>query len=106
MEYAISLYNKRYVNESERIIVREREQMRADYFVSVRAEMTFPRADNDKLICLLSSNRCPVAPDWRTRSDPAKSTRFNFPTCQQQSVNQKRDCNHLTGTLTLNDCRT
>ncbi len=27
-----------------------------------------------------SSSRCPVAPVTLTRSDPAKSTKFNFPT--------------------------
>ncbi len=48
---------------------------------SVRAAMTLPRADSDWLIFLLSSSRRPVAPVSRTRSDPARSTRFSLPTC-------------------------
>ena len=50
------------------------------FFASVRADMTLPSAESDRLICLLSSKRCPVAPDRRTRSEPAKSTKFNLPT--------------------------
>ena len=50
------------------------------FLASVRADMTLPSAESDRLICLLSSKRCPVAPDRRTRSEPAKSTKFNLPT--------------------------
>eukprot|EP01033_Poteriospumella_lacustris_P001595 gene1594-gene1749 len=46
----------------------------------VKAEMTKPNIDNDLLICFDSSNRCPVAPERFTRSEPAKSTKFNLPT--------------------------
>ena len=42
--------------------------------------MTFPRAESDWLIFLLSCKRWPVAPDSRTRSDPARSTKLSFPT--------------------------
>mmetsp|Transcript_2658 Transcript_2658/g.5527 ORF Transcript_2658/g.5527 Transcript_2658/m.5527 type:complete len:331 (+) Transcript_2658:904-1896(+) len=48
--------------------------------VSVRAEMTFPSADRLWLIFLDSSSLWPVAPERRTRSEPARSTRFSLPT--------------------------
>ena len=53
---------------------------------SVSAAITLPSADSDWLIFFVSSSRCPVAPVTRTRSLPARSTKFNLPT--------------------LNDCRT
>ena len=56
--------------------------------ISTRAEMTFPRADRDILICVASFNRVPVAPVLDCLSLPAKSTRFNFPTqmCSSPSM--------------------
>ncbi len=47
---------------------------------STRAFMTFPSADNDKLMFLASSRRSPVACVLLWRSDPARSTRLSLPT--------------------------
>ena len=47
---------------------------------SPRADITFPSADSERLIFVASLSRWPVAPVFDCRSDPAKSTRFNFPT--------------------------
>mmetsp|Transcript_52670 Transcript_52670/g.146234 ORF Transcript_52670/g.146234 Transcript_52670/m.146234 type:complete len:205 (+) Transcript_52670:1499-2113(+) len=47
---------------------------------SVSAAMTLPRALSDWLIFFDSSSRWPVAPLRRTRSEPARSTRFSLPT--------------------------
>lgn len=44
-----------------------------------RAAITSPRADSDLLMCCASRRRLPSAPDFPTRSEPAKSTRFSFP---------------------------
>ena len=49
------------------------------FFVSVKALITFPRADNDLLIIFASSRVCPVAFVFSVFSDPAKSTKYNFP---------------------------
>lgn len=45
----------------------------------VRAFITFPRADRDLLMVLASSRTRPSAPVFSAFSDPAKSTRTNFP---------------------------
>ena len=47
---------------------------------SVSAAMTLPSAESDWLIFFDSSRRWPVAPERRTRSLPARSTRFSLPT--------------------------
>jgi len=47
--------------------------------VSTNAEITLPRALNDKLILVASFSVSPVAPVLLCRSEPAKSTIFNFP---------------------------
>ena len=47
---------------------------------SVSAAITLPSADRDWLIFFDSSRRRPVAPVSRTRSEPARSTRFSLPT--------------------------
>ena len=46
---------------------------------STSAEITFPRAERDKLILLASFNLSPYALVLDYLSDPAKSTKFNFP---------------------------
>jgi hypothetical protein len=46
---------------------------------STNALITFPKADNDKLIFVASFNLSPVAYVFDYLSLPAKSTRFNFP---------------------------
>ena len=48
-------------------------------FPSTNAEITFPNADNDKLIFVASLSRSPVAYVFDYLSLPAKSTRFNLP---------------------------
>ena len=48
-------------------------------FPSTRHEITFPKADKDKLIFAPSFAVSPVAPVLLIRSDPAKSTKFNLP---------------------------
>ena len=60
-------------------------------FPSTRAEITFPSADRDRLIFVASFSRSPVAPvlDWR--SEPARSTRFSFPTRMWPSA-PREDC--------------
>lgn len=45
----------------------------------VRAFITFPRAERDLLMVLASSRTFPSAPVFSAFSDPAKSTRSNFP---------------------------
>ena len=50
-----------------------------EVFPSTNAEITFPNADNDKLILVASFNRSPVAYVLDYLSLPAKSTKFNFP---------------------------
>lgn len=50
------------------------------YLGSVKALITFPKQLKLWLIFLHSSNLLPVAPVTLTLSEPAKSTRFNFPT--------------------------
>mmetsp|Transcript_66742 Transcript_66742/g.211235 ORF Transcript_66742/g.211235 Transcript_66742/m.211235 type:complete len:280 (+) Transcript_66742:1076-1915(+) len=45
---------------------------------SPRAEMTFPRARRPLLMFTLSLKRCPIAPVFLLRSEPARSTRWNF----------------------------
>ena len=47
---------------------------------STRADMTFPNADNDRLIFVASLSRSPDACVFDWRSLPARSTRFNLPT--------------------------
>uniref|UniRef100_A0A672HEY6 Uncharacterized protein n=1 Tax=Salarias fasciatus TaxID=181472 RepID=A0A672HEY6_SALFA len=47
---------------------------------STSAEMTFPRADSDRLIFVASFSRSPWAPVLVCRSLPARSTRLSFPT--------------------------
>uniref|UniRef100_A0A4W5MZ31 Uncharacterized protein n=1 Tax=Hucho hucho TaxID=62062 RepID=A0A4W5MZ31_9TELE len=47
---------------------------------STRAEMTFPKADRDRLILVASFRRSPWAPVLVCLSLPARSTRFSFPT--------------------------
>mmetsp|Transcript_4463 Transcript_4463/g.20026 ORF Transcript_4463/g.20026 Transcript_4463/m.20026 type:complete len:356 (+) Transcript_4463:662-1729(+) len=49
-------------------------------FGSVKALMTLPSALSDWLIFFDSSSLVPVAPDSRTRSLPARSTRLSLPT--------------------------
>uniref|UniRef100_A0A3B5BLB6 Uncharacterized protein n=1 Tax=Stegastes partitus TaxID=144197 RepID=A0A3B5BLB6_9TELE len=49
-------------------------------FPSTRAEMTFPRAERDRLILAASFRRFPLAPVLLWRSLPARSTMFSFPT--------------------------
>jgi hypothetical protein len=48
-------------------------------FPSTKDEITFPRAVKDKLILIPSFKVYPVAPVFDDLSEPAKSTRFNFP---------------------------
>lgn len=69
-----------YLSSSIRVSFESRYGMCCLPRWSVRAEMTFPRAESDWLIFLLSCKRWPVAPDSRTRSDPARSTKLSFPT--------------------------
>ena len=47
--------------------------------LQVKAFITFPSAERDLLIVLASSRSFPSAPVFSTFSDPAKSTRINFP---------------------------
>uniref|UniRef100_A0A8C6M6N3 Uncharacterized protein n=1 Tax=Nothobranchius furzeri TaxID=105023 RepID=A0A8C6M6N3_NOTFU len=47
---------------------------------STRAEMTFPRAERDRLIFVASFSRSPWAPVLVCLSLPARSTRLSFPT--------------------------
>ena len=47
---------------------------------AVSAEMTLPSAERLALILLDSWSLFPVAPVTATRSDPARSTRWSFPT--------------------------
>uniref|UniRef100_A0A3Q3GSV3 Uncharacterized protein n=1 Tax=Labrus bergylta TaxID=56723 RepID=A0A3Q3GSV3_9LABR len=47
---------------------------------STSAEMTFPKADRDRLIFVASFSLSPAAPVLVCRSLPAKSTRFSLPT--------------------------
>mmetsp|Transcript_42921 Transcript_42921/g.86774 ORF Transcript_42921/g.86774 Transcript_42921/m.86774 type:complete len:269 (-) Transcript_42921:160-966(-) len=66
---------------------------------SVKALMTFPSAERDWLIFLDSSRRCPVAPDSRTRSLPAKSTKFSLPTlklCRTNGSSLECSCCRFT----------
>ena len=49
------------------------------FLFSVKALMTLPKADNDLLIILASSNVCPLAPVLEIISLPAKSTKHNLP---------------------------
>lgn len=48
-------------------------------FPSTKAEITFPKAESDKLIFVASFILSPVAPVLLALSLPAKSTKFNFP---------------------------
>lgn len=48
-------------------------------FPSVRALITLPRVVNERLIPLASFKVWPEAPVFPTFSDPAKSTKYNFP---------------------------
>lgn len=48
-------------------------------FPSTNADMTLPRADNDKLILFASFNLSPVACVLDCRYEPAKSTMFSLP---------------------------
>ena len=47
---------------------------------STNADMTFPSADNDKLIFVASLSLSPVACVFDCLSLPARSTKFSFPT--------------------------
>ncbi len=49
-------------------------------FPSTKALITFPSADSERLIFVASFNRSPVAPVLLCLSEPARSTKFNFPT--------------------------
>mmetsp|Transcript_5045 Transcript_5045/g.15301 ORF Transcript_5045/g.15301 Transcript_5045/m.15301 type:complete len:219 (-) Transcript_5045:647-1303(-) len=49
-------------------------------FPSTRALITFPNALSERLILVASLSRSPVAPVLDCRSDPARSTKFSFPT--------------------------
>ena len=53
--------------------------MKPDFFVSVRALMTLPRADNDLLIIFASSSVYPVASVFSVFSLPAKSQQYSLP---------------------------
>ena len=44
-----------------------------------RAMITLLKLDRDAFMFFVSSNRCPVAPESLSRSDPAKSTRLRLP---------------------------
>jgi hypothetical protein len=46
---------------------------------SVRALITFPKVVRERLIPFASFKVYPLAPVFPTFSDPAKSTRYNFP---------------------------
>ena len=46
---------------------------------SLSACTTSPKAESDLLMCCASFRRSPVASDFATRSDPARSTRYNTP---------------------------
>jgi len=46
---------------------------------STNAEITFPKADSDRLIFVASFKRSPLAFVLLYRSEPARSTRFNLP---------------------------
>jgi len=45
----------------------------------VKALITLPRQESDKLIFLASSKVSPTAPEFLTFSEPARSIKFNFP---------------------------
>ena len=47
------------------------------FFPSVSALITFPRVSRDLLIAAPSFKDVPLVPDFSTRSEPARSTRFN-----------------------------
>jgi len=47
---------------------------------STNADITFPRAESDKLILVASFKRVPSAPVFDCLSLPAKSTRLSLPT--------------------------
>uniref|UniRef100_A0A8C8RFC1 Uncharacterized protein n=1 Tax=Pelusios castaneus TaxID=367368 RepID=A0A8C8RFC1_9SAUR len=47
--------------------------------LALRAWITSPRASRDLLMFWASFSRSPCAPDFQTRSEPARSTRFSFP---------------------------
>jgi len=46
---------------------------------STNADITFPNADNDKLILVASLSRSPYAPVLDNLSLPAKSTKLSLP---------------------------
>ena len=48
-------------------------------FPSTNADITFPRADNDKFILVASFNLSPVDFVLACLSDPARSTKFSLP---------------------------
>ena len=65
---------------------------------SVKAEMTRPRVRRDWLIMPASLARLSVAPDRPIASDPAKSTRLNFPIRRRSSPPLARE-DSLTWTV-------
>lgn len=72
--------HRRYLSSNIRVSFESRYGMCCLPRWSVSAEITFPSAESDWLIFLLSCKRCPVAPDNLTRSDPARSTKLSLPT--------------------------
>uniref|UniRef100_A0A3B1K679 Uncharacterized protein n=1 Tax=Astyanax mexicanus TaxID=7994 RepID=A0A3B1K679_ASTMX len=55
----------------------------------LRAWMTSPRASSERLMFWASFRRSPSAPDFHTRSEPARSTRFSLPTTQRVTLSTK-----------------
>ena len=64
---------------SRRVSFESRYGMCCD-FPSTSADMTFPSALSERLIFVASFSRSPLACVLLCRSEPAKSTRFSFPT--------------------------
>lgn len=51
-----------------------------------KAEITFPKADSDKLILVASFNLAPSAWVFDYFSEPARSTKFNLPVLNDSSL--------------------
>ena len=57
---------------------------RAFFTSSVNADITLPSANNDLFIMIPSFRVEPVAPVFFARSDPARSTKWNFATVNSE----------------------
>ena len=60
--------------------------------ISARADITFPRVVRDLLMFAPSLRRTPLAPVLSALSDPAKSTKLIFETCETISMCQRQSC--------------